>query len=402
MQQKTISGDYNGRGLHLFLIALSTGLLTVLTLGIYRFWAKSKIRRYVWSATAPGGAPFEYTGTGLEKFLGFLLAMVVLAIYLGVFQVLLMFFGFSLLALFEEPSSNRELIIQALIPYVTLLALSPLIFFARYRGRRYMMTRTRWRGIRFGMDKAALGYVWRGLVYLAVTILSLGLLLPMMTYRLEKYAIDRTTYGDRKFVQEGGFVMLYGPFMHFVFAVLILAGSGFLAATGWMFFSSILALVGTVWFLVASVSYRVQGWALMMNERTLEGGVGFETSPSTGLVVGFQLIGMIVTAAAFFLALAPFALMVWPVLSGIDPENPASIMRAMSGGGIVLVIGYFLALVVAGATAQAMIAQPILAHLVSSTTLTGAHKLDYVRQGRGADQADADGFADALDLGGAF
>ncbi|MGB0797738.1 MAG: DUF898 family protein, partial [Planktomarina sp.] len=72
----------------LFWLAIKTTLLTVITLGVYRFWARTRIRRYIWSAIRPGGDEFEYTGTGLEKFLGFLLAVVILAVYLGILQVL--------------------------------------------------------------------------------------------------------------------------------------------------------------------------------------------------------------------------------------------------------------------------------------------------------------------------
>ena len=45
----------------------------------------------------PGGDAFECTGTGLEKFLGFLIALVILAFYLGILQVVLTFVGFNLL-----------------------------------------------------------------------------------------------------------------------------------------------------------------------------------------------------------------------------------------------------------------------------------------------------------------
>ena len=45
----------------------------------------------------PGGDAFEYTGTGLEKLLRFLIALVILALYLGILQVVLTFVGFNLL-----------------------------------------------------------------------------------------------------------------------------------------------------------------------------------------------------------------------------------------------------------------------------------------------------------------
>jgi uncharacterized membrane protein YjgN (DUF898 family) len=155
----------------LFWLAFWTGLLTVLTLGIYRFWARTRMRRYIWSAIDAGGDSFEYTGTGLEKFLGFLIALVVLAVYLGLLQVGLSFVGFNLWgAVTLEPSGPRDVLIQLGATYVTGLAVLPLIFYAQYRSRRYMLSRTRWRGLRFGLDAAALGYVWRALLYFALSV----------------------------------------------------------------------------------------------------------------------------------------------------------------------------------------------------------------------------------------
>ena len=55
---------YTGQRGALFGLAFKTALLTVLTLGIYRFWAKTRIRRYVWSSVSIDGDRLEYTWTG--------------------------------------------------------------------------------------------------------------------------------------------------------------------------------------------------------------------------------------------------------------------------------------------------------------------------------------------------
>ena len=61
----------------------------------------------------PGGDAFEYTGSGLEKFLGFLIALVILAFYLGILQVVLTFVGFNLLgALVGYASSPTDAALQ--------------------------------------------------------------------------------------------------------------------------------------------------------------------------------------------------------------------------------------------------------------------------------------------------
>ena len=153
-------GHYFGARRALFALALRTSFLTLITLGIYRFWGKTRIRKYIWSATSDGQDSFEYTGTGLEKFLGFLAAIVVLAIYLGIVQLGLSYLGLSLIG---EATTAAGEIAQVAAFYIALFAVAPLMLFARYRARRYKAARTRWRGIRFGMENGAWGFVLRAI-----------------------------------------------------------------------------------------------------------------------------------------------------------------------------------------------------------------------------------------------
>ena len=177
-------------------LALVTAALTLVTLGVYRFWTRTRLRRWYWSAVRPGGHPVEYTGDPWEKLLGFLAAVVVLAFYLGVVNLGLMF---ASLAILED---------YALPTIVTSLGLVPMIFYARYRARRYVLARTRWRGIRFGQEPGAFGYAWRAMLHWAITIATLGVLWPRMTFMLEKYRTDRTTFGDARLEQGGRWRML--------------------------------------------------------------------------------------------------------------------------------------------------------------------------------------------------
>ncbi len=51
--------------------------LLVLTLGIYRFWFATDVRRYLWSNTEIGGETLEYTGLATELLGGFLIAVTI-------------------------------------------------------------------------------------------------------------------------------------------------------------------------------------------------------------------------------------------------------------------------------------------------------------------------------------
>ena len=104
-------------------LAIWTTLRTLLTLGVYRFWARTRTRRYFWSAVNVEGHGFEYTGKGVEKFLGFLIAVACLAIYWGIFQLLLSFAGMSFFNLGESEADQAQAILLA---YASFLALAPL------------------------------------------------------------------------------------------------------------------------------------------------------------------------------------------------------------------------------------------------------------------------------------
>ncbi|APZ53278.1 DUF898 family protein [Salipiger abyssi] len=399
-------GDYTGDGKALFWLALRTGLLTLLTLGIYRFWAKTRIRRYIWSSSRLDGSRFEYTGTGLEKFLGFLMAVVFLAVYLGLIQIVLFYFG---LTIFAAPQTPQQALAQTAGFSVSALALMPFIFFAIYRARRYKLARTRWRGIRFGMDKDAWGYAFRAIGYWLLTLASLGLLTPLMTFRLEKYMTDRTWFGDARFDQQGRWTALYGKMKH-IFVGLALIALGVLAAalaaqSGPLLgvLSALAIPVGVVWFAIGVISYRVQSFAYLAQNKMLSGKVAFHAHPSTKTVILTYILGTIVLGICLSVATGIFGGIVAMTLSGIDFEAMnGQFQPGMIPPVIITVAGYLLTLTAAQAGALAAITQPILKHYVQTITVINLPALAEIHQ-RAADQgADAEGFADALDIGGAI
>lgn len=390
-----VGGRYTGEAPVLFSLALRTGLLTLLTLGIYRFWAKTRIRTYIWSSIDMAGTRFEYTGTGLEKFLGFLVAVVLLAIYLGVMQMLLFFFG---IVLFREPESEAELIAQLVGGSLTGAAILPFLYFAVYRARRYKLARTRWRGIRFGMEQGAWGYALRAMIYGAVTLLSVGLLLPLASFRLEKYMTDRSWFGDARFVQEGRWTALYGAMKHLLIGIGLLVLALGLAAAGHGGWSALGFIAGPIWLVFGYVHYNVQSFAYLATHKRLGPEINFAAAPRTGTVIRTYLLGTLavglVTAIAFGL------------LGTMTGARAIMDFETYDGPGLATVIlgavGYLVILIGAGAGALAMITQPILQHYVETITLANPAAFDAITQ-RAADQgADAEGFADALDIGGAI
>jgi uncharacterized membrane protein YjgN (DUF898 family) len=424
--QETTQVSYTGRKAPLLKLALWTGLLTLLTLGFYRFWARTRIRKYFWSAITPDGTPLEYNGTGLEKLLGFLIAVAVLAIYLGIFQLLLLFFGYSL---FTQADTFQGVMLQNLLIYGAALATLPLIYYAQYRARRYVLSRTRWRGIRFGATPAAWGYVKLGLKNLFVTIITLGILLPRQTFNMEKYRVDRSYFGNAQFHQGGDWRMLRPAMKQLYIAMALIVASvivfligglpnfegvenGDMDKIGPIVVGAVLLQLGVTWFYVGMAIYNVASWRILANEKTLGDEITFISKVDTsdvimayifgGMLAFFvALIGAVIIGVGFgFLTtLVPASDLFGGVLANLDSDMSAEELLAFAGGGI---LGYISFFILMGAIATVAITQVVLRNFASTITIHNAEELNTITQRAGDDFVEAEGFADALDVGAAF
>ncbi len=144
----TIAISFDSNGDRLVGLGLINGLLKVLTLGIYSFWGKTEVRRRIWSFTRLNGEPLEYTGTGKELFLGFLVIFfaVLLPVLIAGFAVVYAFPG------------NRSAI--AAYQTAVYVAFFMLVGNAIYRAQRFRLSRTRWRGIRGSLEGSPAAYGW--------------------------------------------------------------------------------------------------------------------------------------------------------------------------------------------------------------------------------------------------
>ena len=126
-------GRFVGNERAFWRLMIRGAFLLLITLGIYRFWLATDVRRFLWSNTEIAGEGLEYIGTARELLLGFLIAIALLVPLNVVF--FLSAFGRGWLS---QVSGFLALIVLALLGQ-----------FAVYRARRYRLTRTVYRGIRF-------------------------------------------------------------------------------------------------------------------------------------------------------------------------------------------------------------------------------------------------------------
>ena len=95
---------FKGTGGALFGIQLVNTFLTIVTLGFYSFWAKTKVRNYLWSQTELEGDRFVYHGTGMELMSGFFKVMILIAVPLFLLELVPRFIGPSILPYRSSPS----------------------------------------------------------------------------------------------------------------------------------------------------------------------------------------------------------------------------------------------------------------------------------------------------------
>lgn len=188
---QTAAITYDGRAGKLFGMGTRIALLSLITLGFYRFWGKTQIRRYLASRISLLGDRFEYTGTGKELYLGFMIALAVL-IPLGAASYAIELF------LVGKPG-----VMQVTISALQYSFILFLIGYATFRARRYRLSRTVLRGIRFWQTGSNVGYALRMMGYLALNLVTLGIARPIGDIALYRYQMQHTWFGSQKFEFDG-------------------------------------------------------------------------------------------------------------------------------------------------------------------------------------------------------
>src|SRR5215831_18713569 len=160
-------------------LTIRGAFLQAITLGIYRFWLFTDMRRFVWASTEVDGETLEYTGTAVELLIGFLIAIGILVpLYALIFLASLEF------GLISQLSIAGSVVLAGFLQY------------AVYRARRYRLTRTVFRGLRFHQSGSAVGYAVRALLWWIPIAVTLGLASPWATANLERYKMRNTFYGN--------------------------------------------------------------------------------------------------------------------------------------------------------------------------------------------------------------
>lgn len=190
--------QFHGNWVDFLKIAIANLFLTIITLGIYRFWATTREREYLWSQTQFIDERFEWTGTGKELFIGFLLVAVLFLIPFSIIYTVTSLFSLG----------------GAIIFYlIGLIMIFYFVGLAKYRMLRYRLSRTYWHGIRGGSDDKGFKFGLSYMIKTTLGFLPLGLANPWATCELWNERWKKLSFGVNQFDSIASYSQIFGTYL---------------------------------------------------------------------------------------------------------------------------------------------------------------------------------------------
>jgi uncharacterized membrane protein YjgN (DUF898 family) len=380
--------------------------LTLITAGIYRFWAATRLRRYLWSNIRIGGDGLDYTGTGRELFLGFLIALAVLApLSIGYIVAYRLSLGSPLLA--------------ASIQGGYFLALFIFLQVALFRARRYRLSRTTWRGIYAGQGGSTWHYLGLYLGYGILTVVTLGLALPWMHVALARYKLDNTTFGNRTMHVEARGIDLLWRWLVVMAAVVIPLALAILPNLSALLhpvyipednggapsldmphpFAMLLLFVAALAGALTLIWYRVEAFRYIasrffLSDMRLRSGARGSKAVGQTLLLGLGMIGLTIGVALLF---ALFSAVAAPMVRGMITGESMTPGVALMLGVLLVVPIYILMLWAMQLAVYCWLWIPIIKHLATTLDIENFAAVNEIAQS--SQQRPKLGIADSFELG---
>ena len=352
-------------------LAIVNFLLNIVTLTIYRFWAKTNVRKHIWSCVHINGQPLEYTGRGIELFKG---ALIVFGLFVLPFVLVATFISVALVP--EHPA---------------LFAVYGLLYFlifvlwgaALYRARRYQLSRTLWRGIRGTLVGSSMIY---SLTYFGAMLargMSLGWTTPVLNTVLQEQIIGDMRFGDLAFKFKGRAGPLYPTY-----------------ALCW--FLSLLALIVFAFVFGAEVATFFGPEV----EKVFDEFFQPDSKPTSEQILTVSTVLAILGFS--FLAMFLVFPMLWAIYSAKELATFAAYTRAgnatfklnaTAGSLISLVIVNLLILIFTLGIGRPFMQQRLIRYMCDRLEVIGTIDVHRIAQSQAALDRSGEGLADAFDLG---
>ncbi|MEH6402745.1 MAG: DUF898 family protein [Sneathiella sp.] len=370
---------------------LKNKLFGVLTLGLYRFWGKTHLRKILWPGIKIKQDRLEYHGTAKELFIGFLIAMALLGLLFTVVGI-----GLQFLFLSNPDFLGVEQVLNFLLLY-------GFWQFARYRLWRFRLSRTSLRTIRFFLRGKALVYTGKILLWSLLSAVTVGWAYPYMRAVRASYFLNNVSFGDQSLKctnDPARFYKIYWPVIVFVQVVLVstafylemmtsfqiadLADIGSVTEVNESLIEimGVLVFAGFAAFLMLIVA-RVKEFRYLVQVSQFAGARFTSTLPVSRMLLIFGLLALVSVAAYIGI----FALIVGAI--AITPE-------LLLVSGIAVFIGVYLLFDI---LKYFFLFIPMMKAVCSSLKTTNHSVFEEVAASSETSPKYGEGLADALDVG---
>jgi uncharacterized membrane protein YjgN (DUF898 family) len=382
-------------------IALPNVLLTVVTLGIYRFWATNRERQYLWSQTRFIDEPLQWTGRGIELFWGFVMVFFLVGLPFAVLQLALQGMIFQ-----------GQTVIVAIIAVTMFVLIFYLSGLAYFRTLRYRLSRTYWRGIRGGSHNPGfqygLSYIWKNIA----GMIPIYLLYPWAKITLWNERWSHMSFGPYRFESTAQWTHLMKRYLLFYLVPFLLIVGIFVAGIsigaagngGGNPFSTAGGIFGVVMIFAAVIGIYVALpiAALMYYSKFFRvavaglrlGDLEFEFTARSPDWILYWLANIAIMGVAYGVAFIPF--------SAFIATNPAEFGARLGAGESVIGVGFILAAlfaIIPLAFAGAIIQYRSWKFFVVHMEAFGEVNLDQMTQSETQVSAHGEGLLDAFDMG---
>ena len=354
---------YDAKVRRLFGMGLTIAFLSLITLGFYRFWGKTQIRRYLASRISIMGDRFEYTGTGKELFLGFLIALAVLI------PLAAASYGIELI------TAGKSAVTQFTAMGLQYAFILFLIGYATFRARRYRLSHTVLRSIRFWQTGSNVGYALRMVGYLALTMATLGIARPVGDIALYRYQMQHTWFGSQKFEFDGRAGPMMGKWILSLALVPFTLG------------------LSLIWYAAFRMRY--------LQSQTRYQGIGFSLAVTFGnLVRIYSLYALVMTVLFGFFYGAIFAVAMPTIVQdqAVDAQSwiqaNAMVLYGVGIGAAFVVFG-----LIAPIVQLLMLTHRFIRLVANRLEFIGDVDLHTIMQSAAERPQSGEGLADALDIG---
>ena len=353
-------------------LALSNFVLIVITLGVYRFWAKTAIRKHIWSCVHINGEPLEYTGRGSELFKG---AMIVFGVFVLPFIAVM-----TVIQVYYGPTHPAVFAAQ----YMFFLLIFILWGMAVYRARRYQLSRTLWRGIRGALAGSSWSYTWLNVGAQLLKGVTLGWSTPAMNLNLQERMIGDMRFGETPFRFRGRAGPLYPTYAVCWFLTIV--------------------LIATMFGLVGYEAYYWFGEGLDKFFGQTFGTEGGRSEPPV-----WRVLALIAAVVLVYAMLGLIYTVVWAIYSAKEMTiftNYTSIdqarfqLAATPASLVALAIGNLLILIFTLGAGNPFVQQRNVRYVMDRIAAEGTIDIARIMQSRQKLDSYGEGLADAFDVGG--